>query len=124
VLSLLPKNAMAVVLSRHSTITIWDQTMLQASAAEQFSMRQYIQERCTMGTLKNRQILLNKKQHGILKGLMEYGYKDIDKGTKVCHLMDGLKTDKLDAVKASINANAMLQKDFDLAVVLYTSFIK
>jgi hypothetical protein len=41
---------------------------------------------------------LHKKQHGILEGLMEHGYKGIDEGTKVCHLMDGTKTYKLDAV--------------------------
>jgi hypothetical protein len=41
---------------------------------------------------------LYKKQHGILECLMEYGYKGINKGTKVCHLMDGIKTTKLDAV--------------------------
>ena len=68
---------------------------------------------------------LHKKQHGILESLMEHhGYKGIDEGTKVCHLMDGIKTNKLDAVQALINANATLQKDFDLVVVLYTNFIK
>jgi hypothetical protein len=33
-------------------------------------------------------VTLHKKQPGILEGLMEHGYKVIDKGTKVCLLMD------------------------------------
>jgi hypothetical protein len=59
---------------------------------------------------------LYKKQHGILECLVEHGYKGINEGTKVCHLMDGIKTTKLDAVCALINANATLKKDFDLVV--------
>jgi hypothetical protein len=41
---------------------------------------------------------LHKKQHGILEGLVEHGYKGINEGTKVSLLMDGIKIDKLDAV--------------------------
>jgi hypothetical protein len=38
----------------------------------------------------------------------------MDNGTKVCLLIDGIKTNKLDMMQALINANAMLQKDFDV----------
>jgi hypothetical protein len=54
-------------------------------------------ERHGIGTLKSMQ-LFTKSSMGFLRGWSN---------------MDGIKTDKLDAVRASINANAMLQKDFD-----------
>ena len=38
-------------------------------------------------------------QHAILAGLVEHGYAGIDKRSRVCHLMQGIKTKDLDPVK-------------------------
>ena len=42
------------------------------------------------------------KNQGILDGLKMYGYKGIDKRSKVCYLTDEIKTKALDAVKMRI----------------------
>ena len=41
-------------------------------------------------------------QHAILDGLVEHGYSGINERSKVHHLMEGIKTNKLDAVKTQI----------------------
>jgi hypothetical protein len=45
-------------------------------------------------------VLMHLKAHGILESLVEHGYVGIDKRSKVCHLMEAIKTTKLDAAKA------------------------
>ncbi len=69
----------------------------QASTAKHdLNMTTYTGETCHWNFKKY--ATLHKKQHGILEGLMVHGYKGIDEGTNICHPMDGIKTDKLDAV--------------------------
>ena len=63
-------------------------------------------------------------QHTILENLTQHGYAGIDPPTKVRHLVDGIKTDKLDSVKTAIMASAALRIDFDSCVNLFKDFIK
>ena len=58
-----------------------------------------------------------------MESLVEYGYKGIDKRSKVCHLMDSIKTKTLDAAKAQIMANANLRTDFNACVTLFKDFV-
>lgn len=62
-------------------------------------------------------------QHSILEGLVEHGYAGIDERSKVRHLTNGIKTDKLDSVKTQIMASAALRVDFDACVNLFKDFI-
>lgn len=63
-------------------------------------------------------------QHAVLEGLVEHGYTGIDDRSKVRYLMDGIKTDKLDAVKTTVIADPQLRTDFDGTVGLYKDFIE
>jgi len=62
--------------------------------------------------------------HAILEGLVEHGYSGIDEQSKVRHLIDGIKTNKLEAVKAQIFASAALRQDYPACVTLFKDFIK
>ena len=44
-------------------------------------------------------ICMHQDQHTILEGLVEHGYAGIDERCKVCHLLDGIKTNELDTAK-------------------------
>jgi hypothetical protein len=67
---------------------------------------------------------VHKSQHSIMEGLVEHGYTGIDPRSKVRYLLDGIKTDKFDSVKARIMSDADLRNDFDACVTLYQDFIK
>jgi hypothetical protein len=69
-------------------------------------------------------INMHKSQHMIMEGLVEPGYTGIDPRSKVCYLLDGIKTDKFDSVKTCIMSDATLQNNFDACVTLYQDFIK
>ena len=69
-------------------------------------------------------INVHKTQHSVMEGLKEHGYTGIDNRSKVRFLLDGIKTDKFDTVKALIMANSALRNDFDGCVTLYQDFIK
>ena len=45
---------------------------------------------------------MHQDQHTILQGLVEHGYAGIDDQSKVCHLLDGIKTNELDMAKGQI----------------------
>ena len=53
-------------------------------------------------------------QHMILACMVGHGYSGIDERSKVCHLMNGIKTRELDPVKMRILSDAMLCNDFDV----------
>jgi hypothetical protein len=57
------------------------------------------------------------------KALFHYGYSGIDAHTKVCYLMDGIKTSVLDVPTGQILGNPVLHSDFDGSVMLYKDFI-
>jgi hypothetical protein len=59
----------------------------------------------------------------ILEGLMLYGYTSIDEGLKVCHFVNGIKTNMLDSVKTNVMALLILQSDFCGTTSLYKDFI-
>ena len=68
-------------------------------------------------------MLIHERAHVILEGLVELGYVGIDKRSKVCQLMDSIKTKTLDAAKAQIMANADLHTNFNTCVTLFNDFI-
>ena len=68
-------------------------------------------------------VLMHLKAHIILEGLVEHGYVGIDERSKVCHLMESIKTKALDAAKAQIMANADLRTNFNACVTLFKDFI-
>ena len=63
-------------------------------------------------------------QHAIIDGLTVHGYAGIDPRSKVRYLLEGIKTDQFDSVKAAIYASETLRKDFDGCVLLFKDFIK
>ena len=65
----------------------------------------------------------HKDQHTILDNLREHGYAGIDERSKVRHLLNGIKTDKLDSVKTRIMSDQALRNNFDDCVTLFKDFI-
>jgi hypothetical protein len=59
-----------------------------------------------------------------MEGLVEHGYTGIDPRSKVRYLLDGIKTDKFDAVKTRIMSDKRLRVDFDSCVTLYQNYIR
>ena len=68
-------------------------------------------------------VTLHKEQHHVLEGLEMHGYKGIDDRSKVRYLNDGIKTTKLDTIKATILVSADDRSNFDGCVNLYKNFI-
>ena len=62
--------------------------------------------------------------HAILEGLVVHGYSGIDNCSKVQHLLEGIKTPKLNPVKTQIMANLALRQDYPACVTLFKDFIK
>ena len=71
-----------------------------------------------------RYVSLHKRQHQILEDLKQLGHAGIDPRSKVRHLLNGIKTDKLDVVKSQILASTALHNDFDACVTLFKDFIQ
>jgi hypothetical protein len=69
-------------------------------------------------------VQIHAEQHAVLNGLTDYGYSGIDNGTKVRNLMEGIKTDALDTVKAAVLARPALRTNYPDVVTLYGDFIK
>ncbi len=68
-------------------------------------------------------VSVHKQQHSIMEGpimegLVEHGYTGIDPRSKVRYLLDGIKTDKFDALKTRIISDERLRVDFDSCVTL------
>lgn len=55
---------------------------------------------------------------------MVHGYSGIDNCSKVQHLLEGIKTPKLNPVKTQIMANPALRQDYPACVTLFKDFIK
>ena len=66
---------------------------------------------------------LHVEQHQVLEGLTRFGYAGIDERSKVRYLIDGIKTNAFDSVKAQIFSTAALRTDFEGCVTLYKDFI-
>lgn len=71
-----------------------------------------------------RYVNVHKQQHSIMEGLVEHGYTGIDPRSKVRFLLDGIKSDKFDAVKTRIMSDERLRSDFDACVTLYQDYIR
>jgi hypothetical protein len=69
-------------------------------------------------------VTMIKKHHEILEGLLPYGYSGINGHTKVQHLLDGIKTDKLEAPKSTILSEMQFQYDFNACVTFIKSFLE
>ena len=61
--------------------------------------------------------------HSILSDLTAHGYAGIDDRSKVRHLLKGIKSCKLDAVKTAILASSNLRSDFSGCVTLYKDYM-
>ena len=68
-------------------------------------------------------VKIHKDQHTILDNLREHGYAGIDERSKVRHLLNGIKTDRLDSVKTRIMSDQVLRNSFDDCVTLFKDFI-
>jgi hypothetical protein len=67
----------------------------------------------------------HKEQHQILEQLeMDYGYRGMDEGSKVRHLISGIQTDKLSTIKGQILGDPALQRDFDGCVNLFKAYLE
>jgi hypothetical protein len=64
------------------------------------------------------------EQHMVLTSLIPHGYAGLDDRSKVRHLLDGIKTDKLDAVKNQVLSTPDLRKDFNAVVNLCQDVIR
>ena len=67
---------------------------------------------------------VQKEQHTILEGFTDHGCCRLDERRKVTRLLDEIKTDSLDAVKANIMQDRKLRRDFEKCVTFYNYFIK
>ena len=59
-----------------------------------------------------------------MHSLEEHGDNGIDARSKVRYLNDGIKTTRLDTIKATILSSSDYRSDFDSCVTLYKDFIK
>ena len=66
---------------------------------------------------------MHLKAHIIIEGLVDHGYVGINERSKVCHLMEIIKTKALDAAKAQITANASLRTNYNACVTLFKDII-
>ena len=57
-----------------------------------------------------------KEQYAILEGLTKHGYNVLYNREKVTHLMDDVKVDSINTVKAMIIVNRDFCKDFDKCI--------
>ena len=64
------------------------------------------------------------KYHNILGNLMEYGYQELDPGSKVRYLLNGVRCDKLSTVVVAVRVHSdKYEKDFDAVSAFLTQYI-
>jgi hypothetical protein len=68
-------------------------------------------------------VKIHLDNHQILLDLTEHGYAGIDEHSKVRHLLQGIKSTKMDSVKTAILASDTLRSDFGACVSLYKDFM-
>jgi len=69
-------------------------------------------------------VTTHKEQHHVLLSLETHGYQGVDERSKVRYLNDGIKTSRLDTVKATILSSSEYRSNFDICVTLYKDFIE
>ena len=94
---------------------------MATSAERNLELARYSGE--TRKWIFNKYVKVHMDQHQILTDLKDHGYIGIDERSKVRHLMAGIKTDHLDAVKTQIISSITLRSDFAACVTLYKDFI-
>ena len=67
-------------------------------------------------------VTVHKEQYHVLISLEKHAYKGIDERSKVRHLIDGVKTAKLDTIKATILSFSEYRNSFDRCVTLHKDF--
>ena len=72
----------------------------------------------------NKYVKVHMDQHQILTDLEDHGYKRIDKRSNMWKLLNGIKTDALDVIKAQIITSEHLCSSFTVYIDLYQDFIK
>ena len=68
-------------------------------------------------------VKIHLDHHQVLSDLVDHGYAGIDERSKVRHLLKGIKSTKMDSVKAAILASDKLRSDFSGCVTLYKDFM-
>ena len=68
-------------------------------------------------------VKIHMDHHSVLTDLTAHGYAGIDERSKVRHLLKGIKTTKLDSIKATILASDTLRSDFGSCVTLYKDYM-
>jgi hypothetical protein len=68
-------------------------------------------------------VQIHKDQHTALNGIEEFGFPRLDDWTKVHHLLNGMRTDSLDAAKGQIWASHTLRANFEACVDLFKTFL-
>ena len=51
-------------------------------------------------------VALHKEQHAIIKSLTDYGYSEMNNGTKVHHFLQSIKSPELEAVVNVVHAQS------------------
>ena len=69
-------------------------------------------------------VTVHKEQYHVLISLEKHAYKGIYERSKVRHLIDGVKTAKLDTIKATILYISEYSISFENRVMFYEDFIK
>ena len=65
-----------------------------------------------------------KEKHTIMSGLTDHGYCRFYTRRKVTCLLDGIKTELIDALRENITQDSKLHRYFDRCVTFYKEFIK
>ena len=68
-------------------------------------------------------VKIHMDHHSVLTDLTAHGYAGIGERSKVRHLLKGIKTFKLDSIKAAILASDNLRSDFGSCVTLYKDYM-
>jgi hypothetical protein len=63
-------------------------------------------------------------QHYILENLVCHGYSGVNDHSKVCYLMDGIKSNKLEPITTCIMSDNKLLEDFPRCVTLYKQYVQ
>ena len=68
-------------------------------------------------------VTVHQEQHTIPEGLVSHGNAGIDERSKMHYLMNGIKTNLLDSIKAQILSNSDLRNDFARCIVLFKDYL-
>ena len=66
---------------------------------------------------------IHEEQHTILEGLVSHGYAGIDERSKMCYIMNEIKTNLLDSMKTQIISNLDLQNEIAQCIVLFKDYL-